>query len=158
LNKVEVAESSPIDCGNGRRGNAMTRREIESLAERSIARSTSRLSSDQPELQRDLKMAAGLMLLLANLPDVEIDVLPFDHSAGQLRIRPSRHGGIDVFRHQSRRTPDARFPYWACVRTVLLIIAAAALAAAAWTFGPRCEPGTSIAIASSVVLANCPAH
>src|SRR6266446_8701688 len=45
----------------------MKRREIEALAERLLARSTSRLSCDQPELQSDLKMAAGLILLLARL-------------------------------------------------------------------------------------------
>jgi hypothetical protein len=66
----------------------MKRKEIEALAERLIARSTSRLSSDQPELQSDLKMAAGLMLLLARLPDVEIDALPTDHSVIRL---PSSH-------------------------------------------------------------------
>jgi hypothetical protein len=59
----------------------MKRKEIEALAERLLARSTSRLSCDQPELQKDLKMAAGLILLLARLPDVEIDVLPPGHSA-----------------------------------------------------------------------------
>jgi hypothetical protein len=48
------------------------------------------LSYDQPELQKDLKMAAaGLILLLAKSPDVEIDTLPSDHSPGHLRIRPS---------------------------------------------------------------------
>jgi hypothetical protein len=67
----------------------MNHKDIEALAERLLARSTSRLSSDQPELQRDLKMAAGLILLLAKLPDVEVDVLPSDHSPGHLRIRPS---------------------------------------------------------------------
>ncbi len=35
----------------------MKRREIEALAERLLARSTSKLSCDQPELQRHLKMA-----------------------------------------------------------------------------------------------------
>lgn len=69
----------------------MERREIEALAERLIARSTSRLSSDQPELQRDLKMAAGLILLLARLPDVEIEVPAPDHPTRHLRIRPSSH-------------------------------------------------------------------
>lgn len=69
----------------------MKRREIESLAERLLARGTSRLSSDQPELQRDLKMASGLILLLARLPEVEIDVPPYDHSARHLRILPSSH-------------------------------------------------------------------
>jgi hypothetical protein len=54
----------------------MKRREIEALAERLLARSTSKLSCDQPELQRDLKVAAGLVLLLAHLPDVEVGVLP----------------------------------------------------------------------------------
>jgi hypothetical protein len=63
---------------------------IEALAERLLARGNSRLSSDQPELQKDLKMAAGLILLFAKSPDVEIDVLPSDHSPGHLRIRPSR--------------------------------------------------------------------
>jgi hypothetical protein len=43
----------------------MTRKEIESLADRLMARGTSKILSDQPELQRDLKMAAGLILLLA---------------------------------------------------------------------------------------------
>jgi hypothetical protein len=57
----------------------MKHHEIEALAERLLARSRSRLSYDQPELQRDLKMAAGLILLLVKLPDVEIDVLPSDH-------------------------------------------------------------------------------
>ena len=66
----------------------MKRREIEALAERLLARSTSRLSTDQPELQSDLKMAAGLILLLARLPDGEIDALRSDHSAMQL---PSSH-------------------------------------------------------------------
>ena len=66
----------------------MKRKEIEALAERLLARSTSRLSCDQPELQKDLKMAAGLILLLARLPDVEIDVLPADRSVTQL---PSSH-------------------------------------------------------------------
>jgi hypothetical protein len=69
----------------------MKRKEIESLAERLLARGTSRLSADTPELQRDLKIAAGLILLLARLPDVEIDVLPPDHSTQHLRIRPSSH-------------------------------------------------------------------
>jgi len=41
------------------------RKEIESLAERLIARSTSRLSRDPPELQRDLKIAAGLRMFFA---------------------------------------------------------------------------------------------
>jgi hypothetical protein len=59
----------------------MKRREIEALAERLLARSTSKLSCDQPELQRDLKMAASLILLMANLPDVEVDSLPTEHSA-----------------------------------------------------------------------------
>jgi hypothetical protein len=66
----------------------MKRREIEALAERLIARSTSKLSCDQPEVQRDLKMAAGLMLLLATLSDAEIEALPSDHSAIRL---PSSH-------------------------------------------------------------------
>jgi hypothetical protein len=69
----------------------MTHEEIEALVERLLARSTSRLSCDQLELQKDLKMAAGLILLLANLPDVEIDILPSDYSPGRLRIRPSNH-------------------------------------------------------------------
>jgi hypothetical protein len=56
----------------------MRRQEIEALAKRLLARSKSRLSCDQPELQRDLKMAAGLIFLLAQLPDVEVDVLPSD--------------------------------------------------------------------------------
>ncbi len=67
----------------------MKRREIEALAERLIARGTSKLSCDQPELQKDLKIAAGLILLLARLPDVEIDVLPPDQSA--MWLRPSNH-------------------------------------------------------------------
>jgi hypothetical protein len=67
----------------------MRHQAIEALAERLFARSNSRLSCDQPELQKDLKMAAGLILLLAKSPDVEIDVLPSDHSPGRLRIRPS---------------------------------------------------------------------
>jgi hypothetical protein len=62
---------------------------IEALAERLLARSNSRLSCDQPELLKDLKMAAGLILLLAKSPDVEVDVLPSDHSPGHMRIRPS---------------------------------------------------------------------
>jgi hypothetical protein len=66
----------------------MKQKDIEALAERLLARGNSRLSSDQPELQRDLKMAAGLILLLAKLPDVEVDVLP-DHSPGYLRVRSS---------------------------------------------------------------------
>jgi hypothetical protein len=66
----------------------MKRKEIEALAERLLARSTSRLSCDQPELQKDLKMAAGLILLLARLPDVEIDALPAGHSVTPL---PSSH-------------------------------------------------------------------
>jgi hypothetical protein len=60
-----------------------------SSAERLLARGNSRLSYDQPELQKDLKVAAGPILLLANFPGVEIDVLPSDHSPGHLRIRPS---------------------------------------------------------------------
>jgi hypothetical protein len=67
----------------------MKRKEIEALAERLIARSTSMLSCDQPELQRDLKMAAGLILLLARLPDAEIDVLPSNLSS--MHLRPSSH-------------------------------------------------------------------
>jgi hypothetical protein len=67
----------------------MKHKEIEALAERLLARGNSRLSSDRPEVQKDLKMAAGLILLLARSPDVEIDVLPSDHSPGRLRIRPS---------------------------------------------------------------------
>ena len=73
------------------REGAMKRKEIESLAERLLARGTSRLSADQPELQRDLKIAAGLILLLAKLPDVEIDLPAPDHSETHLRIRPSSH-------------------------------------------------------------------
>jgi hypothetical protein len=53
----------------------MKHQEIEALAERLLARSNSRLSCDQPELQKDLKMAAGLILLLAKVPDVEIEAL-----------------------------------------------------------------------------------
>jgi hypothetical protein len=41
-------------------------------------------------------MAAGLIFLLAHLPDVEVDVLPSDHSPGHLRIRPSNHYGIQM--------------------------------------------------------------
>jgi hypothetical protein len=67
----------------------MKQKDIEALAERLRARGNSRLSSDQPELQRDLKMAAGLILLLAKLPDVEVDVLPCDQSPGSLWVRPS---------------------------------------------------------------------
>lgn len=59
----------------------MKRREIEALAERLLARSISKLSCDQPELRRDLKMAASLTLLMARLPDVEVDVLPTDLTA-----------------------------------------------------------------------------
>jgi hypothetical protein len=59
----------------------MKRREIEALAERLLARSTSRLSCDQPQLRRDLKMAADLILLIARLRDVEVDFLPTEHSA-----------------------------------------------------------------------------
>jgi hypothetical protein len=66
----------------------MKRKEIEALAERLLARSTSRLSCDQPELQSDLKMAAGLILLLARLPDIEIDALPHGHS---VTLLPSSH-------------------------------------------------------------------
>jgi hypothetical protein len=66
----------------------MKRKEIEALAERLLARSTSRLSCDQPELQRDLKIAAGLVLLLTHLPDVEVDILPPEFSQN-LRLRPS---------------------------------------------------------------------
>jgi hypothetical protein len=66
----------------------MKRREIEALAERLLARSTSKISCDQPELQRDLKMAASLILLMTRLPDVEVAVLPTDHSE---HLRPSRH-------------------------------------------------------------------
>jgi hypothetical protein len=66
----------------------MKRKEIEALAERLLARSTSKLSCDQPELRRDLKMAAGLVLLLAHLPDVEVDVLPPEFSR-HLRLWPS---------------------------------------------------------------------
>ena len=69
----------------------MKRKEIESLAERLIARGTSRLTADQPELQRDLTMAAGLILLLARLPDVEIDLPPAHLDAQHQRIRPSSH-------------------------------------------------------------------
>jgi hypothetical protein len=61
----------------------MKRREIEALAERLLARSTSKLSCEQPELQRDLKNAAGLIFLLAGLPDVEVDILPAELSALQ---------------------------------------------------------------------------
>jgi hypothetical protein len=68
----------------------MKRRDIEALAERLLARSTSRLSCDQPELRKDLKMAAGLILLLAQLPDVEVDVLPPEFSQ-HLRTRPRSH-------------------------------------------------------------------
>ena len=69
----------------------MRRKEIEALSERLLARGTSRLSAEQPELQRVLKLAAGLILLLARLPDVEIDVVSPDHPAQQMHIRPSRH-------------------------------------------------------------------
>jgi len=69
----------------------MKRKEIEALAERLLARGTSRLSADTPHLQRDLKMAAGLILLLARLPDVEVHIPASDQPAQQPRIRPSRH-------------------------------------------------------------------
>ena len=69
----------------------MKRREIEALSERLLARGISRLSTDQPELQRDLKMAAGLILLLAQLPDVKINLPAPGHSAQHLRIRPSSY-------------------------------------------------------------------
>ena len=49
----------------------MNRNEIESPAERLLARSPSRLSCDQPDLQRDLKMAS--IRLMAVLPGFEID-------------------------------------------------------------------------------------
>jgi hypothetical protein len=68
----------------------MKRREIEALAERLLAKSTSKLSCGQPELQEDLKIAAGLIFLLAGLPDVEVNmVLP--GFSQRLRIRPSSH-------------------------------------------------------------------
>ena len=67
----------------------MKNQAIEALAERLFARSNSQLSCDQPELRKDLKMAAGLIVLLAKSPDVEIDVRPSDHSPGRLRIPPS---------------------------------------------------------------------
>jgi hypothetical protein len=67
----------------------MKHKDIEALTERLLARGNSRLSYDQPELQKDLKMAAKLILLLAKSPDVEIDTLPSDHSPGHLQIRPS---------------------------------------------------------------------
>ncbi len=60
----------------------MKRPEIEALSERLLARGTSKLSCDQPELCRDLKIAAGLILLLARLPDVEIDVQSPDVGIG----------------------------------------------------------------------------
>jgi hypothetical protein len=59
----------------------MKRRDIEALAERLLARSTSKLACDQPELRRDLKMAASLVRLMARRPDVEVDVLPADLTA-----------------------------------------------------------------------------
>jgi hypothetical protein len=68
----------------------MKRHELEALAERLLARSTSRLSCDQPELRLDLKVAAGLIFLLARLQDIEIDVLRPDRSA-PLRSRSSSH-------------------------------------------------------------------
>jgi hypothetical protein len=46
----------------------MKHKDIEALAERLLARGNSRLSCNQPELQKDLKMAAGLILFLAKLP------------------------------------------------------------------------------------------
>ena len=67
----------------------MKNQAIEALAERFFARSNSQLSCDQPELRKDLKMAAGLIVLLAKSPDVEIGVLPSDHPPGRLRIPPS---------------------------------------------------------------------
>jgi len=67
----------------------MKRREIESLAERLLARGTSRLSADQPELQRDLKMAAGLILLLAGLPNVAINVVE-PRPAGAAHEHPAK--------------------------------------------------------------------
>jgi hypothetical protein len=60
----------------------MKHQEIEAPAERLLARSNSRLSCDQPELQRDLKMAASLTLLVTKLPDVDIDVLPSECGSG----------------------------------------------------------------------------
>jgi hypothetical protein len=71
-------------------GSTMKRREIEALAERLLAKSTSKLSGDQPELQEDLKIAAGLIFLLAGLPDVELDVVPPEFSQ-RLRFRPTSH-------------------------------------------------------------------
>jgi hypothetical protein len=68
----------------------MKRHELEALAERLFARSISRLPCDQPELRLDLKVAAGLIFLLARLPEIEIDVPPPDHSA-PLRSRSSSH-------------------------------------------------------------------
>ena len=69
----------------------MKRREIEALAERLLARGTSKLSCDLPELQRDLKIASGLILLLARLPDVEIDMTPPHVATQHVRTRPSKH-------------------------------------------------------------------
>jgi hypothetical protein len=56
----------------------MKRREIDALAERLLVRSTSKITCDRRELQRDRKMAAGLILLMTRLPDVEVDVLSAD--------------------------------------------------------------------------------
>jgi hypothetical protein len=44
---------------------------------------------DQPGLQRDLKMAAGLILLMAQSPDSEVDMLPLDQS--HMRLQLSKH-------------------------------------------------------------------
>jgi hypothetical protein len=67
---------------NGR--GTVKRKEIE-VAERLLAGSFSKLSWEQPAGQRPQN---GMILRLAQLPDVEVDVLPKDHS---VQLRPSGH-------------------------------------------------------------------
>jgi hypothetical protein len=52
---------------NGKKQRALTRTELESLADRLGARGESRLLSDQPEMRRDLTLAATELRAFARL-------------------------------------------------------------------------------------------
>jgi hypothetical protein len=63
--------------GNMEGGTTMKRREIEALAARLLARSTSKLACDGPEIRHDLRTAAALIQLMAVItPGIEVDVAP----------------------------------------------------------------------------------
>ena len=78
---------SQIDAeSTNRERRKLTVTELQSLADRLLSRGVSKLFSDQPELQRDLKAAATALSELACVRRHLQSLLEIEHAAAKLRM------------------------------------------------------------------------